>query len=225
MEHIEKYVIDFVEGRVPPCDFIAEINKSNEILDWVQSIVPPQIKGSIAVPIESDDPRIRIKNIPVSYNIYDAFKKFEYPGFRKNSLGYQLNVHAEISRIMVAAFPEKRLVPDEKLGNMFSFLLEVCPSYIGGSEVDESGILEEVVTSIPKELSKTARQRWAKERIKELFHVEGRHRPYWIQEPEWPVYQGEPMEYVRTVKHGVEGQTHYFRDPKTGVERTVEDWH
>ena len=33
------------------------------------------------------------------------------------------------------------------------------------------------------------------------------------------------MEYVRTVKHGVEGQTHYFRDPKTGVERTVEDWH
>ena len=225
MENIEEYVIDFVEGRVSPSGFIAEINKSNEILDWVQSIVPPQIKGSIAVPIESDDPRIRIKNIPVPYNIYDAFKKFEYPGFRKNSLGYQLNVHAEISRIMVAAFPEKRLVPDEKLGNMFSFLLEVCPSYIGGSEVDESGVLEEVVTSIPKGLSKTAGQRWAKERIKELFHVEGRHHPYWIQEPEWPMLNGEPMAYVRTVKHGMEGQTHYFHDPQTGVERSVEDWH
>ena len=223
MEHIEEYVIDFVEGRVLPCDFIAEINKSNEILDWVQSIVPPQIKGSIAVPIESDDPRIRIKNIPVPYNIYDAFKKFEYPGFRKNSLGYQLNVHSEISRIMVAAFPEKRLVPDEKTRKMFRFLLEVCPSYIGGSEVDESGILEEVVTSIPKELSKTARQRWAKERIKELFHVEGRHRPYWIQEPEWPMYQGKPMKYIRTERINKEMQNHFFVDEETGTERIVLD--
>ena len=225
MEHIEEYVIDFVEGRVSPSDFIAEINKSNEILDWVQSIVPPQIKGSIAVPIESDDPRIRIKNIPVPYNIYDAFKKFEYPGFRKNSLGYQLDVHAEISRIMIAAFPEKRLVPDEKPRKMFGFLLEVCPSYIGGSEVDESGILEQIVDSIPKDLSASKRKKMAKEKIKERFHITGKSYPRWIQEPEWPMSNGEPMQYVRTERSNIEFQTLYFLDPKTGEERAVLDAH
>jgi hypothetical protein len=37
--------------------------------------------------------------------------------------------------------------------------------------------------------------------------------------------QGEPMEYIKTIRDNVEYQRHVFRDPKTGEERMVFDAH
>ena len=230
MNNIKKYIYDFVEGRVNAKDFITEIEKDPSVIAWMQSIVPPGKQMQIPVPANPGDPYrpYRTENVPydVAYQIWIWCRNASVSsGFRKASLAHQLNVHGEIARLMAEAFPDDPPKPDPTLHDKFCFLLDVCPSYIGGSEVEESGILEEILNAVPKDLSKTAAKKWAKERIKELFHIKGRHYPYWIQEPEWPVFQGKPMEYVRTVRDSVEYQTHVFRDPHTGVERFVFDAH
>ncbi len=220
MENIKQYVYDLIEGRVSVQSFLAECERHPEILDWIQSIVPPELEGCELITVNGE-PRL----VPAPYNIRTILKIDEISFGRRGRLSFEYAVFGDIAKAVCLAFPDSPPHKDTALAVMFNNILECCPSYIGGVEVEQDGILEEIIHSIPAELSKAAGKKWAKEKIKERFHIQGRHYPYWIQEPEWPVYQGEPMEYVRTVKHGVEGQTHYFRDPKTGVERTVEDWH
>ncbi len=225
MENIKQYVFDFVEGRVNAKDFIGELEKDPSIIEWLQSVVPVGKQMQIAVLVNPDDPYRpnEVRNVPydVSYMVW----KFSICGGPKGSLSHQLNVHGVISELMGEIFPNEPLKPDSTLHDKFCFMLDTCPSYIGGSEVEQSGILDEIMGSVPKELSKTAAKKWAREQFKQRFHIQGRKHPYWIQEPEWPMYQGEPMEYVRTERTSVEYQTHVFRDPKTGTERKVFDAH
>ena len=223
MDNIKQYVYDVVEGRVTVPEFLEACNEHPEILDWIQSVIPSDLQG--AELIEDDSVLGGVRLVSVQYNVRNMLRRYEQWREMRGELSYQYNVFGEIAKVMRFAFPDSPPKEDQTLSDLFNTILRCCPSYIDGSEVWKSGILEEIIHSIPKELSKTAGQKWAKERIKERFHIKGRHYPYWIQGPEWPMMDGEPMEYVRTVRHSIEGQTHYFRDPKTGEERAVEDFH
>ena len=224
MENIKQYVYDFIEGRVRPMDFVAETKQNPTIFDWVQSIVPTGKTMSRVIQDDPEHPWMQYHFIDVPYEIREKAVQLQH-GRGTTYIGYHLNLQGELNRILSAAFPDNPPTMDSALSDLFSFMLEVCPEYIGGCEVDKSGIMEEIFNSVPIGVSKTAGKKWAKEEIKRRFHIEGRHRPYWIQEPEWPMYNGEPMEYVKTVRDNPEYQTLIFRDPKTGTERTVFDAH
>lgn len=210
----------FLAGRVSVQSFLEESVQHPEIMDWIQSIVSPQLKGSELVTVNGE-PRL----VRAPYNIRTTLKIFEKTYGRPSGLSFNYAVHSEIAKIVRFAFPDSPPYEDTTLADLFNAILECCPSYIGGIEVEQSGILEEIIHNAPKDLTKTAGKKWVKDKIKERFHIVGRQYPYWIQEPEWPMEDGEPMEYVRTERHGIEGQTHYFRSIKTGTERAVEDWH
>jgi len=225
MENIKQYVFDFVEGRVSAFDFIKRVDEDPAILDWLQSLIPSDRTIRTVVRDEAEEypfQNCRIETVP--YRIREVIDSMCY-GRRKTSLECRLNMHSLISEIVQEAFPEEDLKADESLHNLHRFLLESCPSYIGGSEVDESGILEQIIDSIPKDLSASKRKKMAKEKIKERFHITGKSYPRWIQAPEWPMSNGEPMQYVRTERSNIEFQTLYFLDPKTGEERAVFDAH
>ena len=225
MEDVKGYVFDFVEGRVSAKEFIKRMDEDPSILDWVQSVVPSDWTFVRIIRDKNEEyPFQNYSFVTVPYEIREVIETSNF-GRRKTSLGYQLNVHSTISEIMMHVFPEENLHKDESLHLTNQLLLSICPEYIGGSEVDESGILEEIIGSIPKQLSQTKGKKWAKEEIKRRFHIGGRNYPRWIQEPEWPMNQGEPMEYIKTIRDNVEYQTHVFRDPKTGEERKVFDAH
>lgn len=224
MDSIKQYVFDFVEGRVSATDFIRETDEDPSILEWVQSVVPSNWTVRRVVPKNTELPVQKPDYIEIPYEIHEVMEAIRC-GRRKTSLGYQLNLHSTISEIMKQAFPEEKLIEDESLHKLHLLLLDVCPDYIGGSEVDESGILERIIDSIPKYLSKPEGEKWAKEEIKKCFHIEGRQYPHWIQEPEWPMYNGKPMKYMRTERRNKEAQEHVFIDFETGIEQKVFDAH
>ena len=110
-------------------------------------------------------------------------------------------------------------------------MLDACPEYIGGVEVEEAGIIEAILDSVPETLPKSKRIKEVKSRIKEAFHVSGIIYPRWVQEAEWPVSaSGKPMRFVKQKrKKGKEYENmlytlFYFEDPDTGEERIVEQF-
>ena len=146
-------------------------------------------------------------------------------------LGYQLNLQGWLYWLMEQLFPEEIFVRDNTLSEKHSFLLNACPEYIGGVEVEEAGIIEDILDSVPEALPKTKRIKEVKSRIKEAFHVSGIVYPRWVQEAEWPVSpSGKPMRFVKQKrKKGKEYENmlytlFYFEDVDTGEERIVEQF-
>lgn len=217
---IKEYLYDFTEGRISVPQFLDDIEKHPEILDWIQELGKDEMVRDAIFDPTATDLRFAVRIIKKPFNIRERLQ--EEKQRKRSNLTYHLNVHGLIAQILRHHFPDNPPVEDESLSEQFDFLLDVAPSYIGVG-IENEGVLEEIVNAIPKGLSKPAAMKWANKRIKEAFHIEGRKYPHWFQEPEWPVYEGRPMKYVRTEKINREAQNHIFVDLESGIERTVLD--
>ena len=317
MERIyKKYIVDFIEGRMPPADFVAWFESTPAALDWLQSLIPegmtmddwfetdmdyflkklPAAKyeaimtaykalwGAQDQPTEAQIPLalevVRLlsavdpKTVKFDYIIpmllhnfdlvlrspanykpdyvahmaegvrtlftreYQTVEKLPYDVRRMaerqkttTRLGYQLNLQGWLCRLMEQLFPEETFVRDNTLSEKHSFMLDACPEYIGGVEVEEAGILEAILDSVPETMPKNKRIKEVKSRIKKAFHVSGIIYPRWVQEAEWPVSpSGKPMKFVKQKrKKGKEYENmlytlFYFEDVDTGEERIVEQF-
>ena len=122
------------------------------------------------------------------------------------------------------SFPQQRFVPDPKVASLYEMESFGCPDYIGGSEVAAQNIIAKILEKLPINLQKDKNMTIAQKRICEAFHVEGGNYPHWIQAPEWPVHNGKPMKFVKTVPVNSEFVQHHFVDPETGDERIVDDF-
>lgn len=101
------------------------------------------------------------------------------------------------------------------------FLLELKDAYFGGSEVD--ALIENVSKLFPESMGKTKRKNAAKKYMKDLFHIQGRRYPRWLQAPDWPMGQHSPMEYLSEKRNG-NRIVFTFRDVDTGEIREVEQF-
>ena len=312
----KKNIVDFIEGRIPPAEFVAWFESTPEAMDWLQSLIPEgmtmddlaevtmdyflqklpvheyeavmaayrSLCEAESAPIETQipaalevvrllsavDPKqvgfdsvipILLPNFdlvlrsPASYKPdyvahmvdgvgtlftreYRVFETFPYDVRRAaehqkttTRLGYQLNLQGWLYRLMGQLFPDEPLTRDKTLSEKHSFMLDACPEYIGGVEVEEAGIIEAILDSVPDSLPKSKRVKEVKTRIKEAFHVSGTVYPRWVQEAEWPVSaSGKPMRFVRQKrKKGKEYENMLytlfcFEDADTGEERVVEQF-
>ena len=312
----KRNIVDFIEGRIPPAEFVAWLESTPEALDWLQSLIPEgmtmddcvevtmdyflkklpvneyeeimaayralcEAKGA---PIEAQIPlalevvrllsavdpkKVRFESIipillpnfdlvlrsPASYKPdyvahmvdgvrtlftreYRSVGTFPYDVRRMaerqktaTRLGYQLNLQGWLYWLMEQIFPEEIFVRDNTLSEKHSFLLDACPEYIGGVEVEEAGIIEAILDSVPETMPKSKRVKEVKSRIKEAFHVSGIVYPRWVQEAEWPVSaSGKPMKFIKQKrKKGKEYENMLytlfcFKDVDTGEERVVEQF-
>ena len=317
MERIyKKNIVDFIEGRMSPADFVAWLETTPEALDWLQSLIPEgmTMQDSIEVgmehflkklpvneyeaimaayralceaegaPIEAQIPlalevvrllsavdpkQVKFDSIismllpnfdmvlrsPESYKPdyvahmvdgvrtlftreYRSVETYPYDVRRMvewnrtpDRLGYQLNLQGWLCRLMEQLVPEETFVRDNTLSEKHSFMLDACPEYIGGVEVEEAGIIEAILDSVPETMPKNKRIKEVKSRIKKAFHVSGIIYPRWVQEAEWPVSpNGKPMKFVKQKrKKGKEYENmlytlFYFEDVDTGEERIVEQF-
>lgn len=317
MERIyKKNIVDFIEGRMPPADFVAWLDTTPEALDWLQSLIPEgmtmddwfetdmdyflkklpaaeyeaimaayralceaegaPIEAQIPLALEVvrllsavDPKQVKFDSIismllpnfdmvlrsPASYKPdyvahmvdgvrtlftreYRSVETYPYDVRRMaerqkttTRLGYQLNLQGWLCRLMEQLFPEETLIRDGTLSGKHSFLLDACPEYIGGVEVEEAGIIEDILNSVPETLSESKRIKEVKSRIKKTFHVSGIVYPRWVQEAEWPVSaSGKPMRFVKQKRkkgkeyEGMLYTLFYFEDPDTGEERIVEQF-
>ncbi len=312
----KRNIVDFIEGRMPPADFVAWFESTPEALDWLQSLIPEgmTMEDSIEVGMEhflkklpdmhcreimtaygnlrdaenssieeqiplalevvrllsAVDPKkagfdsiipMLLPNFdmvlcsPTSYKPdyvahmvdgvrtlftreYRSWETFPYNIRRMaerqktpDRLGHQLNLQGWLCRLMEQLFPEETFVRDNTLSEKHSFMLDACPEYIGGVEVEEAGIIEAILDSVPETMTGSKRIKEVKSRIKEAFHVSGIIYPRWVQEAEWPVSpSGKPMRFIKQKrKKGKEYENmlytlFYFEDVDTGEERIVEQY-
>ena len=105
-----------------------------------------------------------------------------------------------------------------------SLLYDCVPMYLFGTEAvrfAEDLLLnnEEV-----RAFSKTKKIKYCKEKLREYYHIEGRHYPHWVQDAEWPFRDGKPMRFIGQKTDG-ELVTYTFLDDETGeVERVEQYW-
>lgn len=223
-----QFMVDFIEGRVSPAAFETRLNDDG-FMDWLQGIVPENLLWEEAIPLTPDPsdpytPRFERRKVPYDVRRALAFLDGEQGNPRRGSLGYRLNLHAEMTRLMRHAFPATPLSPTNKPAELFDLAMDGVPEYVGGSEVDALGIIDRIVSEVDESWSRAKKVKYIRERVREIFHLDKGKYPRWIQEPEWPVMNGRPMQYVgtETVRKG-EWLRHRFVDPVTGEERTVDD--
>ena len=210
---LKQYVIDFVEGRVEARDLMLRFLNNPALPTWLQSIAPESMTSCIVVPDESRWGGLG--NAWVPYDIYLEVGKSVQPPHR---LGEQLNVHDAISRLPLAAFPDEEIKVSTKIEKKFLFLLDNCPRSVGGPESDP--YIEKLLDEIPADLPNKTRAQMFRARIKEEFHLDGKHYPYWCQEAEWPMHNGKPMRYVSQLRRG-EMRFYLFEDVETGEECVI----
>ena len=212
-------VVDYIEGRIEPAIFEQMLCEDAALYDFLQSLVPggKEIGGY--------DVQLREYKVE-PYTINGILKQYEAldQGGPKGTPAYHYYIHREIADLVTMAFPDRQIIPDDKPKQLKQLAMEACPEYIDGKEVAENNIIGKILSAIPQELSKTKKLQEAKARIKAAFHIEGRNYPRWIQPPEWPVNNGVPMKYLKTVKINSEYVQHHFEDVNSGAIRLVDDF-
>ena len=212
-------VVDYIEGRVEPAIFEQMLCEDVALYDFLQSLVPC---GK-----EIGDYDVQLGEYKVEpYTINGILKQYEAldQGGPKGTPAYHYYIHTEIVNLVRTAFPDMQITPDDKPKQRKWLAMEACPDYIGGKEVAENNIIGKILDGIPQELSKTKKLQEAKARIKAVFHIEGKNYPRWIQPPEWPVKNGVPLKYIKTIKIESEYVQHYFEDVASGEIRVVDDF-
>ena len=229
MEQVKQFWVDFVEGRITVPMMLEQTEAEPALLDWLTSIAASHFKTLVVHKVIDEDgwPSFPTEELP-----FDAKIQIQEYVYKKNGhtkLGKHLNIHGYFSRVVMEAFPEDGITRDQTLGDKCGFMLEACPEYIGGPEVDH--LLENILEELPKDLSKSKRVKLYKEKVKAMFHVQGNKFPRWVQEAEWPLgSSGKPMRFVEQKrKKGKEYvasmYTHFmFEDVDTGETRIVDQF-
>lgn len=231
MDEMKRFWVEFVEGKIDVPEMLLWTEEKPELLDWLTSIADPKFK-TYTTQKETDEGFYSI-HTPIEHP-FDAKLQiqvyvYEGQGGGGSKLGRYLNIHGYFSRVITTAFPDDGIVVDKTLSEKHMFMLDACPQYIGGHEVDH--LLDELLEEIPEGLSKTKRVKMYKEKVKALFHVTGKKFPYWIQEAEWPISPtGKPMRFLeqKRKKGKAYAATLYtqfvFEDVATGEIRVIDQF-
>ena len=213
----KQYVLDFVEGRVEPEEFIETCEKSDEVFDWIQKVVPKQ-KMFYKKYMENG----RLEQEIAPYDIRCVWRELLYDFGSRKDLGGYLNIHDEMTKLYQESFPNERINPDKTIEEKFVFFLEACPEYIGSDAPEMEKLLERLYKELPENLSKTRRVKLFKQNLKSLFHVEGQKYPRWLQEPEWPLSPtGKPMRFTGQKKINSDMNVYWFEDVDTKEKKKI----
>jgi hypothetical protein len=91
----------------------------------------------------------------------------------RSKLWTYVNIQSWLCALMKEIYPGECIERDENLEEKALFMMDVCPEYIEGHEIDEAGIIEAIIEQVPEALPKAKRKKQIKELIKKEFHIEG----------------------------------------------------
>lgn len=102
----------------------------------------------------------------------------------------------------------------------YGLVLKYVPDYICGSST--SAILEKIVDEIYHN-SKINKKEYINKKCIEIFFLDKKNKPRWVQEPEWPVLEGVPLIFVKQIrKHD---KVEYYFINKNGDSIIVEQYY
>ena len=209
MNEIKQLFVDYIEGRVDTEEFISKIDSDAKYLLWFQKQIPEGKLGRY----DRKRPDGSLYQVDGPYSIASMIESILIgPG---THLGRKMNLHYYISRLYQEIFPDENVKEDLTLDNKFDFLLDACPDYLFSMQIEDSGIFEKILNELPEGLSKTKRVKMFRDKLKEMFFIEGQKYPRWIQSSEWPLSKtGKPTKFLNQKNKG-EITIYYFLDVDT----------
>lgn len=230
MAEMKQFWIDFVEGRITVPEMVARTEAEPVLLEWLTSIAAPKFKTYVTQTETDEDGYKTYTPICHPFDAKLQIEVYVHKGEGSGSkLGRYLNIHSYFSTVLTTAFPDDKIIVDQTLHEKHLFMLDACPEYIGGPEVDH--LLDELLETLPEGLSKTKRMKLYREKLKELFLMRDKKYPRWVQYAEWPASaSGKPMRFVeqKKAKGKVYAEimlTHYtFEDVDTGEQRVIDQF-
>ena len=180
-------VFDFVQGKLSYDEFEIELILHPEIWSWIQGLVPKDI----------DDVSCKFRLLygnmsgfeTNNYNVRSTIMAFDYD---KNYV--QITSYSLISTLIKYHYPNIVCQPPPE-ESCYDLLDSIGLDFIGGNEVDD--IIRETIL---KNRDKSKKE--IKKALKNAFFICTRKFPHWVQEPEWPICNGIPMQFVSESSEG-----------------------
>lgn len=230
-----KIVFDYLSGLISGQEFAVKARENPDISDWLQRMIPD---GADII----DKPYIpyRIENGCEIYQLASSSHPFwkqvhcgtclnvlrnkisfcEYFENTKDfvTAGGRLNAYEFLFSFVKTGFPT--IERSNRFDKEFGFYLDVCKDYYGGGEVDL--YLDKLIYEVYCENgSLSMKKTYAKEKIRESFHIVAKAFPRWIHAPEWPMGQNTPMAFLKQKRKG-ELVQFVFQDVDTNEIRVIE---
>ena len=79
----------------------------------------------------------------------------------------------------------------------YAFILKYVPDYLYGDST--SGIFDKIINEDFMN-SKINKKEYITNKCVEIFSLDKKNKPRWIQEPEWPVVNGSPLKFVKQIR-------------------------
>lgn len=194
-------IVDYVEGRISITEFqyLFETDKS--------------LQRTLRL---SMDKRYTFLK-PYNYNYYEFFKNYyNYKDKNWNTIVNRAGIQGELMRFL----DEYSIIYNaySKYKEEYGFLIDIQPSW---AFTNDDTILQTIIESIPKDLSKTKRISIGKEKVRSLFKYDKTY-PRWVQSPEWPIVNGKPLVFSHQEKaKGGDIRTYYYFYNEDTKEETV----
>ncbi len=217
----ENIIRNFIIGYMTFNDFIENYNKNDDIRVFINKLMVGKKMDTSYYDFNTYKIVKQTDDFNIDYYIKKHWCKIKN-GYISYSAGNRLNIHDLISRIYRNTIDESIKATDY-YDSYFDFLLDYCPRYLYSIDIENSGILDRLLESIPSDLKKSERGKIFKQELKEMFYIEGNKYPHWLQDSEWPLSKtGKPTKYLRSEKaYGSEARNYYFLDVDTNEEIVV----
>jgi len=205
----------FLDGSLDIKPFMKMVREDRVLQDSIRALMPKEAIRNRDYPLWTK----------VSYEAYEKcnfdcleylFKICRFDG----SFGDNLNCFSILKNVYSFVNPE--LPFTERYEKEFMFYLDVVQDCYDGPEVRE--VTREILRELVDVKPKSKRNAMAKQRIKDIFHVERNNRPRWIQGAEWPMGQTSPMRFIKRIRSGEEVQFHFI-DLSTGKTKVVRQFY
>lgn len=218
----KQIVFDFIEGKISFDEFWSYWTQHPEIAEWLDEIadfkhrpIPEKIfsgfNGIQAICCKYDDG-----------HIFNMLNKNPYPPQDRfvTIASAQAGIYAIVGAALTAAYPNVKItkIYDQEA----DFYFDAIPDAVMNIELND--YFEKILSEFPASMGKVKRKKAAREKIKQLFHIEGRKYPHWAQESEWPMGKNSPMKFIRQKQDG-DQVLYWFQDVDTGEEKIVEQFY
>lgn len=203
-----------LSGEMKMKDFVRKMETEKDLQDYIREMIPKEV---LTCP---EHPILKVPGYPLlERHNYDLFEALH--GYRFNdSLGDNLNIYTTLESYYCYYFPETQCT--EAYIDDFRLYLDIAGDIYDGEEVRED--IQRIVSECRNIVGKGKKKAFSRLLLKEAFHVEKGHRPYWIQEAEWPRGEKSPMKYVGS-RRIPDGKVFIFTDFDTGAVREVEQYY
>lgn len=212
MDRNLRYVLDFAAGKYSYGEFQSLFLHNPGIWDKAQELLTQEMIDDPEHPVWDKTLRSRLESN--SFSVRAACMAFGYEQFG------QQNTWSIISRLVRCHFPDVKVrEPMKESGE--ELLEKLGLDALGGLQVEV--LIREILEECRDIRPVKERDRRLKEKLKETFHLKPRKKPVWVQEPDWPMGEYSPMEFISSEEDGCMVRFR-FRDVDTEEETVVEQY-